>query len=60
MVITLERMNTSSLGVTRGYGGLQEITGCYRGLQVVSGGNKGLQEVTRDCKRLKEGYRIDS
>ena len=20
----------------------------------------GLQEVTRDCKRLKEGYRIDS
>ena len=56
-------MNTSSLGVTRGYRGLQEITGCYRGLeglQVVRGGNKGLQEVTRDCKRLKEGYRIDS
>ena len=36
LVITLERMNTSSLGVTRGYRGLQEITGCYRGLEGVT------------------------
>ena len=36
--------------MTRGYRGLQEVTGCDKGLQGVqgvTGGDKGLQGVTR-------------
>ena len=36
-------------GVTRGYRGLQGVTGGYKG---VTGGDKGLQEVAKDYRNF--------
>ena len=44
----LQEVRRISPGVTRGYPGLQEVTGGYKGLQWVKGGYKGLQEL-REC-----------
>ena len=38
--------------MTRGYRGLQEVTGGYKGLQGVTGGDKRLQGVTKDYKNF--------
>ena len=37
-------------GVTGGHKGLQGVTGGYKGLQVVTSGDKGLQKVTKDYR----------
>ena len=44
---------------TRGYRGLQGVTGDYKGLQGVTGGNKGLQGVTKGYKGLKGVTGVD-
>ena len=38
--------------MTRGYRGLEEVTGGYKGLQGVTGGDKGLHEVTKDYRNF--------
>ena len=43
--------------MTRGYRGLQEVTGDDKGLQEVTGDDKGLQGVTKGLQRVRRGYR---
>ena len=38
--------------MTRGYRGLEEVTGGYKGLQGVTGGDKGLHGVAKDYRNF--------
>ena len=38
--------------MTKGYKGLQGVTGGYKGLHGVTGGDKGLQGVTKDHRNF--------
>ena len=39
--------------MTRGYKGLEGVTGCYLGLRVVAKGFKWLREVTEGYRRIE-------